>query len=58
MPRKFVEVDEDVHEKFEDIKKLTGGVPMKVTLRQMVTGLWSKLKSSERDDDGSGNKGD
>ena len=45
MPRrKFVQMDEETHEKFMILKKLTNGVPMKVLLTQMLDERIDRIK--------------
>lgn len=46
--RKFVQMDEETHKKFQDLKRLTNGVPMKVLLTQMVDERIKKERASIR----------
>jgi len=47
MPRReFVQMDEETKEKFQELKKLTKGVPMKVLLTQMVDDRIKKERTS------------
>ena len=49
MPRrKFVQMDEETHEKFQELKRLTNGVPMKVLLTQMLDERIKKERASIR----------